>query len=108
MGLLLALTLTLSIPAAWSPERAIAGAFRSDAEAVNFSAHAFASVAIPLACGYTFGRRGLWSCAVGWVGYSLLNEFALHGPESARERTMNLISRLGPALLIVAIDAARH
>jgi len=108
MGLLLALTLTLSSPAAWSPERVLSGGFRSDAEATNVSAHAAWSVGLPLACGYAFGRDGLRACAIGWVGYSLLNEFALHGSESARERNLNLISRLGPALILLLVDAARR
>jgi hypothetical protein len=91
-----------------SPEKWVTGAFQSDAEATNFSAHAAWSLAMPLAGQAIDGRRGLWTFGLSWMGYSLAHEFLLHGPESARERHLNLISRLGPCALVLIIDAIAH
>ena len=43
-----------------------------------------------------------------WIAYSLVNEFALHGPESERERNLNLVSRLAPCAVILFIDLLRN
>src|SRR2546423_3702017 len=107
-ALLAALSLQLAPAPARSPalslEANLTGIFASDGEAVNFSAHAAWSVAAPLAGQALFGRPGLWGAGGTWIAYSLLNEFALHGPESERERTLNLVSRLAPCAVILFID----
>ena|SRR2546428_9434548 len=111
-ALLAALSLQLSPAPPRSPalsiEANLTGIFASDGEAVNFSAHAAWSVAAPLAGQALFGRPGLWSAGGTWVVYSLVNEFALHGPESERERNLNLISRLTPCAVILLIDVLRN
>lgn len=101
MPLLLALALSLS------PERAATGLFRSDAEAVNFSAHVGWSLALPLAGHAIDGKRGALLAGGGWLAYSLINEFALHGPEGARERNQNLLSRLVPCAVVIFFEALR-
>ena len=110
IGLLAALSLQLAPAPARPPalESGLTGLFASDAEAVNFSAHAAWSVAAPLTGQALFGRAGLWSFGASWMTYSLVNEFALHGPESERERNLNLVSRLGPCAVILLIDLLRH
>ncbi|TMB10877.1 MAG: hypothetical protein E6J65_27535 [Deltaproteobacteria bacterium] len=110
--LLAALSLQLAPAPARSPalslEADITGIFASDGEAVNFSAHTAWSVAAPLAGQALFGRPGLWGAGGTWIAYSLLNEFALHGPESERERNLNLVSRLAPCAVILFIDLVRN
>src|SRR5256885_5601194 len=111
-ALLAALSLQLSPAPPRSPalsiEANLTGMFASDGEAVNFSAHAAWSVAAPLAGQALFGRPGLWSAGGTLIPYSLLNEFALHGPESERERNLNLVSRLPPCGAILFIDPVRN
>ena len=55
-----------------------------------------------------FGRAGLWSFGGTWMAYSLVNEFAMHGPEGERERNLNLVSRLGLCAVILLIDLLRN
>ena len=100
---MLALALALILHAA--PPRSVeswaGGLFSGDAEATNFSAHVAWSAAVPLA-GYAIGgKRGALIAGGGWLAYSLVNEFALHGPEDARERRLNLVSRLVPCALVM-------
>lgn len=103
-----ALSLVLhSAPAptrAFAPEAALSSLFSSDAEAANFSAHAAWSVAVPLAGRAIDGRRGMWIAGGTWLAYSVANELLLHGPESGRERALNLTSRLGPCALVLLLD----
>ena len=112
IALLAALSLQLAPVPSRSPalslEGNLTGIFASDGEAVNFSAHAAWSVAAPLAGQALFGRAGLWSIGGTWIAYSLVNEFALHGPESERERNLNLVSRLAPCAVILFIDLLRN
>jgi hypothetical protein len=91
-----------------SPEKWVAQIFASDAEATNFSAHVGWSVALVLAGAALFGRRGLWAAGVAWLAYSLVNELFLHGPTGARELRLDLVSRLVPCVLVLAIDLWRH
>ena len=110
IGLLAALSLQLA-PAPVRPpalEAGLTSLFASDGEAVNFSAHAAWSIAAPLTGQALFGRAGLWSFGGTWMAYSLVNEFALHGPEGDRERNLNLVSRLGPCAVILLIDLLRN
>src|SRR5436853_7269417 len=111
-ALLAALSLQLAPAPARSPalslEANLTGIFASDAEAVNFSAHAAWSVAAPLAGQALFGRAGLWSFGASWMTYSLVNEFALHGPEGERERNLNLVSRPGPSAVTLLLDLLRN
>src|SRR5205823_176835 len=85
IALLAALSLQLAPAPARSPalslEGNITGIFASDGEAVNFSAHTAWSIAAPLTGQALFGRAGLWGAGGTWIAYSLVNEFALHGPE---------------------------
>jgi hypothetical protein len=112
IAVLAALSLDLASAPARSPalsvEGNLTGIFGSDGEAVNFSAHAAWSVAAPLTGQVLFGRTGLWSFGGTWIAYSLVNEFALHGPESERERNLNLVSRLAPCAVILFIDLVRN
>jgi hypothetical protein len=111
IALLAALSLQLAPAPARSPafEQSITEVFfASDGEAVNFSAHAAWSVAAPLTGQALFGRKGLWGFGGTWIAYSLVNEFALHGPESDRERNLNLISRLTPCAVILLVDLLRN
>src|SRR2546430_17626632 len=107
-ALLAALSLQLAPAPARSPalslEGNLTGIFASDGEAVNFSAHAAWSVAAPLAGQALFGRAGLWGAGGTWIAYSLVNEFALHGPESERERNLNPVSRPPPWPALPFID----
>jgi hypothetical protein len=95
-------------PAVVSIEHVLTGIFQSDGEAVNFSAHAAWSVAMPLSGQAMFGRPGLWTFGGGWIAYTLVNEFTLHGPESSHERTLNLVSRLAPCGVILLFDLVRN
>ena len=110
IGLLAALSLQLAPAPARPPalEAGLTSLFASDGEAVNFSAHAAWSIAAPLTGQALFGRAGLWSFGGTWMAYSLVNEFALHGPEGDRERNLNLVSRLGPCAVILLIDLLRN
>ncbi len=103
-----ALSLVLhSAPAptrAFAPEAALSSLFSGDSEAANFSAHAAWSVAVPLAGRAIDGRRGMWIAGGTWLAYSVANELLLHGPESGRERALNLTSRLGPCALVLLLD----
>ena len=110
IGLLAALSLQLAPAPARPPalEAGLNSLFASDGEAVNFSAHAAWSIAAPLTGQALFGRAGLWSFGGTWMAYSLVNEFALHGPEGDRERNLNLVSRLGPCAVILLIDLLRN
>jgi hypothetical protein len=111
-ALLAALSLQLAPAPVRSPalslEANLTGIFASDGEAVNFSAHTAWSVAAPLVGQALFGRAGLWSVGGTWIAYSLVNEFALHGPESERERNLNLVSRLAPCAVVLFIDLVRN
>ena len=111
-ALLAALSLQLAPAPVRSPalslEHELTGIFGSDGEAVNFSAHAAWSIAAPLTGQALFGRAGLWGFGGTWIAYSLVNEFALHGPEDQRERNMNLVSRLAPCAVILFIDLVRN
>jgi hypothetical protein len=109
LGAALSLQLAPSArPAALSIEASLTGVFQSDGEAVNFSAHAAWSVAVPLSGQAMFGRAGLWTFGSTWMAYTLLNEFTMHGPESAHERTLNLVSRLAPCGVILLFDVLRN
>jgi hypothetical protein len=104
LGFLLAAALNLVPLPAPSPEAWItAQFFRSDSEATNFSAHVGWGMAIP-AAGYGLGgKKGLLLASGIWTGYSLVNEFKWHAPESARERNLNLVSRLGSMALVTGL-----
>jgi hypothetical protein len=104
----LAAALVLHLSPALSIERAASGIFQSDREATNFSAHVGWSLAIPLAGRAIDGRRGEWIAGGTWLAYSLVNEIALHGPEDARERRLNLVSRLVPCAVLLFIDLWRN
>lgn len=79
--------------------------FQSPQEAANFSAHAAWSLAFPLAGHALDGKRGAMISGGTWMAYSLVNEVALHGPESERERNLNLLSRLVPCAVVMLIAA---
>ena len=81
--------------------------FRGSQEAANFSAHAGWSLALPLAGHAIDGKRGTLVVGGGWLAFTLVNEFALHGPESSRERNQNLLSRLVPCAIVMLIDLLR-
>lgn len=81
--------------------------FRSSQEAANFSAHAGWSLAIPLAGHAVDGKRGALLAGGTWMAFTLVNEFALHGQEDARERNLNLLSRLAPCALVMLWEALR-
>lgn len=111
LAVALALHLTFPQPrrsVAFSPERWATGFFNSDAEATNFSAHVGWSLAFPLAGAALAGRDGALYAGSGWVAYSLVNELALHGPEDARERRQNLVSRLIPCAVVLLVEVLRH
>ena len=75
--------------------------FQSPQEAANFGAHAGWSLALPLLGKEIGGKRGLYIVGGSWLAFSLINEFALHGAESSRERNLNLVSRLAPCALVM-------
>lgn len=81
--------------------------FRNSQEAANFSAHAAWSMAIPLSGHLAAGKRGAWIAGGAWIGFTLVNEFALHGAEDARERNLNLLSRIVPCAIVMAISLWR-
>lgn len=93
---------------AFSPEKSVSGIFASEQEAVNFSAHAGWSLALPLGGAFVDGKRGAFIAGGTWLGYSLVNEFVFHGPEDARERRLNLISRLVPCAIVLLVTALKH
>ena len=105
--LALALALSLHASPALSIERAVSSVFASDAEATNFSAHVGFSLALPLAGYAVDGRRGMYVAGGAWLAYSLVNEFALHGPEDSRERNLDLISRILPCAAVMLISLFR-
>lgn len=78
--------------------------FQSPQEASNFAAHAGWSFAIPLAGHAIDGKRGALIAGGSWMAFTLVNEFALHGPESARERNLNLLSRLVPCAVVMFFE----
>ena len=82
--------------------------FHGAQEAANFSAHAGWSLAIPLAGHALDGKRGALIAGGTWIAFTLVNEAFLHGPESARERNLNLASRLIPTALVMLWEALRH
>lgn len=105
---LLALSLVLSpVRAATSPEKIVADVFRSDMEAVNFSAHVAWSLALPLAGNAVDGKRGTLIAGSAWIAYSLVNEFAFHPPLQPRERALNLVSRLVPCAVVMLVRVLR-
>ena len=106
--LALALALSLHASPALSVERAVSSVFANDAEATNASAHAAWSIALPLAGYAVDGRRGLYIAGGAWLAYSLVNEFALHGPEDSRERNLDLLSRILPCAAILLFDIVRR
>jgi hypothetical protein len=79
--------------------------FQSDAEATNFTAHVGWSLAVPLAGKAIDGKRGMLIAGGSWIAFSLVNEFVLHGPEDARERRLNLLSRLLPCAGVMLAGA---
>ena len=81
--------------------------FASPGEASNFAAHAGWAFAIPLAGHAVDGKRGALLAGGSWMAFTLVNEFALHGPESARERNLNLISRLLPTLAVLTWEVLK-
>lgn len=81
--------------------------FHGSQEAANFSAHAGWSFAIPLAGHAIDGKRGALVAGGAWLAYSLVNELKLHGAESARERNLNLASRLIPCAAVMLWEALR-
>lgn len=81
--------------------------FHSPQEAANFSAHVGWSLALPLAGHAVAGKEGALVVGGTWLGFSLVNEFALHGHESARERNLNLISRIVPCAAIMLWELFR-
>ena len=81
--------------------------FHGAQEASNFGAHTGWALAIPLAGHAVDGKRGAFIAGGSWMAFTLVNEFALHGPESARERNLNLISRLLPTLAVLAWEVLK-
>lgn len=109
MSLLIALSLVLRAPhASFSPERGAAGLFDGQQEATNFSAHVAWSLALPLAGSAVADKRGAFIAGGAWLTYSLVNEFVFHGPEDARERRLNLVSRLVPCAIVMLVTALRN
>jgi hypothetical protein len=109
MGAVLALTLVLHGPsrASISPEHIASAIFASDREATNFSAHVAWSITLPLAGYAADGNHGLYIAGGAWLAYSLVNEYAMHGPEGARERRLDLLSRLVPCAAVIVWRALR-
>jgi hypothetical protein len=81
--------------------------FQSDTEATNFAAHVGWALALPLAGHAVDGKRGALIGGGVWLGYSLANEFLLHGPESGRERALNLVSRMVPTAVVLLVEVLR-
>jgi hypothetical protein len=109
--LVTALQLHLLHPApsrAFSIERSVDSVFSSDAEATNFGAHVGWSLALPFTGYAVADRRGLYAAGGAWLTYSLLNEFVMHGPESAHERELDLMSRLVPCAAVMIWTAVRN
>jgi hypothetical protein len=106
-GALLALTLVLHPSQRESIEKWASGAFANQQEATNFSAHVGWSLALPLAGYAVADRKGLYVAGGAWLAYSLVNEFAMHGPENAHARRLDPISRLVPCTAVMLWTVVR-
>lgn len=91
----------------FSIERSVNHLFRSDAEATNFGAHVGWSLLLPVGGYVAADRPGLYVAGSAWLTYSIVNEFAMHGPEGSRERALDLVSRLVPCATVMIWTALR-